>query len=103
FAAYPGAIESTVAIADKCDIDFDFKTYHFPQFDAASGKTPDELFDAQVRDGYARRMAVLRAKHPDLDPAPYEERLEYEIRTIKDMGFPGYFLIVADFIRFAKE
>ena len=103
FAAYPGAIENTVAIAERCDIEFDFQTYHFPQFDAASGKTADELFDEQVRDGYERRMAVLRTKNPELDEAVYRERLEYELKTIKDMGFPGYFLIVADFIRYAKE
>jgi DNA polymerase-3 subunit alpha len=53
--------------------------------------------------GYERRMAVVRKKHPDLDEAVYRERLEYEIKTIIDMGLPGYFLIVADFIRYAKE
>jgi DNA polymerase-3 subunit alpha len=103
FGDYPGAIENTVAIADRCHIEFDFHTYHFPQFDAESGKTADELFDEQVRDGYARRMAVIREKNPQLDETVYRERLEYELNTIKDMGFPGYFLIVADFIRYAKE
>ncbi len=103
FGDYPGAMQNTVAIADRCHIEFDFKTYHFPQFDADSGKTADELFDEQVREGYARRMAVVRKKNPHVDEAVYRERLEYEIKTIKDMGFPGYFLIVADFIRYAKE
>ncbi|WP_372680314.1 DNA polymerase III subunit alpha [Desulfosarcina sp.] len=103
FADYPGAIDNTVAIADRCYIEFDFKTYHFPQFDAESGKTADELFDQQVRDGYDRRMAVVRKKTADLDETIYRERLEYELKTIKEMGFPGYFLIVADFIRYAKE
>ncbi len=100
---YPGAIENTVAIADRCYVEFDFNTYHFPQFDAQSGKTADQLFDEMVREGYERRMAVIREKKPDLDESVYRERLEYEIKTIKDMGFPGYFLIVADFIRYAKE
>jgi DNA polymerase-3 subunit alpha len=103
FADFPGAIDNTVAIADRCTIEFDFKTYHFPQFDAESGKTADELFDQQVREGYARRMAQVRKKKPDLDETVYRERLEYELKTIKEMGFPGYFLIVADFIRYAKE
>ncbi|GAB6908477.1 DNA polymerase III subunit alpha [Desulfosarcina cetonica] len=101
--SYSGAIENTKAIADRCHIEFDFKTYHFPQFDPQSGKTADQLFDEMVRDGYARRMAVIREKHPDIDEAVYNDRLEYELKTIKDMGFPGYFLIVADFIGFAKE
>jgi len=103
FADYPGATDNTVAIADRCYIEFDFKTYHFPQFDAESGKTADELFDQQVREGYDRRMAVVRKKKADLDETVYRERLEYELKTIKEMGFPGYFLIVADFIRYAKE
>lgn len=103
FAEYPGAIENTGAIADRCHIEFDFKTYHFPQFDAESGKTADELFETQVREGYERRMEPVRRKKPDLDETVYRERLEYELSTIKDMGFPGYFLIVADFIRYAKE
>ena len=100
---YPGAIENTVAIADRCYVEFDFNTYHFPQFDPDSGKTADELFEDMVREGYAKRMAVIRENTPDLDESVYEERLEYEIKTIKDMGFPGYFLIVADFIGYAKE
>ena len=103
FGDCPDAIANTTAIAERCDIAFDFKTYHFPQFDPQSGKTADELFDEMVRDGYERRMAAVRRKNPDVDEAVYRERLEYEIKTIKEMGFPGYFLIVADFIRYAKE
>ncbi|BBO79559.1 DNA-directed DNA polymerase [Desulfosarcina ovata subsp. sediminis] len=103
FSDYPGAIENTVAIADRCSIEFDFNTYHFPQFDPQSGKTADQLFDEMVREGYERRMAVIRENTLDLDESVYRERLEYEIKTIKDMGFPGYFLIVADFIGYAKQ
>ena len=44
-----------------------------------------------VREGYARRMAVIREKNPDLDETVYRERLEYEVKTIKDMGFPVIF------------
>ena len=91
FADYPGAIENTVEIARRCEISFDLDTYHFPKFDAESGKTPAELFEEQVRTGYAQRMEVLKAKKPDLDEAVYNERLEYELKTIKDMGFPVIF------------
>ena len=100
---FPGAIENTVKIADQCEIEFDFKTYHFPQFDASSGMTTDELFEKEVRKGYAKRLERIRARHPDFDQKVYDERLDYEIRIINEMGFPGYFLIVADFIRFGKE
>jgi DNA polymerase-3 subunit alpha len=103
FADYPGATDNTTAIANRCYIEFDFKTYHFPQFDPESKKSADELFDEQVRAGYEHRMAVVRKKKADLDESVYCERLEYEIATIKKMGFSGYFLIVADFIRYAKK
>jgi DNA polymerase-3 subunit alpha len=103
FADFAGAVDNTLAIADRCDLSFDSKVYHFPQFDAASDKTADDIFDTQVRDGYAKRMAVIRTRRPDQDEAVYRQRLEYELRTIKEMGFAGYFLIVADFIRYARE
>ncbi len=100
---FPGAIENTVALAKRCEIEFDFNTYHFPQFDADSGRTADEIFDEKVREGYARRMKEVLAKNPDTDRKVYDERLEYESGVIKKMGFPGYFLIVADFIQYGKE
>jgi len=100
---YPGAIANTRAIAERCEIEFDFNTYHFPQFQADHEGSADDVFDQVVRDGFSQRMLHIKKKHPDLDEALYQERLEYEIKTIKDMGFPGYFLIVADFIRYAKE
>ena len=103
FAEYPGAISNTLDIASRCNIDFDFKTYHFPKYDACTDRSVDDLFEEEVRAGYARRMEAIRAKNPDLDETEYLERLDYEIKVIKDMGFPAYFLIVGDFIRYAKE
>ncbi len=103
FGDYPGAISNTVDIAARCDIAFDFNTYHFPKFDTGNGLTADELFENKVLNGFEQRFQRLIANNPDLDEAPYRERLEYEISTIEDMGFPGYFLIVADFINYAKE
>ncbi len=100
---FPGAIENTVEIAKRCEIEFDFKTYHFPQFDVNSKKSADDLFDEEVRKGYAERMKKILAKHPDINRKVYDERLEYELEVIKKMGFPGYFLIVADFIRYGKN
>jgi DNA polymerase-3 subunit alpha len=90
FRDYPGALSNTVDIANRCNIEFDFKTYHFPKFETHNGLSTDELFEKNVRAG------------SQLDEAPYRERLEYEISVIEDMGFPGYFLIVADFINYAK-
>jgi DNA polymerase III subunit alpha len=103
FDHYPGALENTLAIARRCHVEFDFKTYHFPQFDADSEKSADALFEEEVRTGFERILDLARKKNPDLDEAVYRERLDYEIGVIIDMGFPGYFLIVSDFIRYAKE
>ena len=100
---FPGAIENTSGIAERCHIEFDFETYHFPQFDADSEISAEKMFETEVRKGYAKRIKQIKAKNPDIDQALYDERLNYEIKTINDMKFPGYFLIVADFIRFGKE
>ncbi|MDD4070742.1 MAG: DNA polymerase III subunit alpha, partial [Desulfobacterales bacterium] len=103
FKDHLDAIENTVKIADRCNVEFKFGDYHFPKFDANSGMTADEIFDQEVRKGFEWRFGQLRAKNPDIDEALYRERLDYEVSVIKDMGFPGYFLIVSDFIRYAKE
>ncbi len=103
FKDYPGALDHTVDIAKRCNIEFDFNTYHFPKYDASSELTVDEIFEQKVREGFDRILERIKVKNPDIDEKIYKDRLEYEISVIKDMGFPGYFLIVADFIRFGKE
>ncbi|MBW1894604.1 MAG: DNA polymerase III subunit alpha [Deltaproteobacteria bacterium] len=100
---YPGAIDNTIEIAERCHVEFDFNTYHFPGFTTDSDKSTDELFDLEVRKGYQERLQKLKSKTPDLDQDIYDKRLEYEVEVIKKMGFSSYFLIVADFIRFGKE
>jgi len=103
FKSYPDALSNTVDIAGRCNLEFDFKTYHFPKFDAGSERSVDEVFEEKVRAGYDDIIGRLKSKNPDLDETVYQARLDYEIGTITDMGFPGYFLIVADFIRYAKD
>ncbi len=103
FGGYPGALENTVRIADRCNVTFDFKTYHFPKFDAPDGKTEAEFFDQRVQEGFVRVMQMIKARNPGVDEAIYRDRLDYEMSVIKEMGFPGYFLIVSDFIHYAKE
>ena len=103
FSDFPGALENTVQIADRCNVTFDFKTYHFPKFDAPDGQSEAEFFERRVQEGFDREMQVIKAKNSEVDEAIYRERLDYEISVIKDMGFPGYFLIVSDFIRYAKD
>ena len=103
FADYSGALANTAAIAERCQVEFDFNTYHFPKFETENDRPVDEVFEEKVREGYARIMDRVREKHPDVDATRYEERLDYEIGVIRNMGFCGYFLIVADFIEHAKS
>lgn len=103
FPDHPEIMEQTVEIAKRCNVDFDFNTYHFPKFDSTSEKTADEIFDEEVWAGFEKKMAVIKQKNPSVDMGKYRQRLEYETGVIKNMGFPGYFLIVADFIRYSKQ
>lgn len=118
-ADYPGSLESTLRIADRCHLELDLSSFHFPRFEipeqvrdqvkSAPGSSDSPLeayFEAEVRKGWAARFEKICLRNPDLSPedrARYENRLEYELGVIKQMGFPGYFLVVADFVRFAKE
>ncbi len=96
FGKYPGAMENTQKIADMCQVEFEFGKYHLPEFHLPEGESdPDAYFEKLCREGFARR-------YPDR-PAEYEKQLEYEMGVIRQMGFVDYFLIVSDFIGYAKR
>jgi len=99
FGSWPGAIENTLAIASQCEIEFDMNTYHFPVFDTKD-KTSNELLDEMAWQGFEK--IIKRNKDQNITIEDYKKRLEKELNVIKDMGFPGYFLIVSDFIKYAK-
>ncbi|MEA1967767.1 MAG: DNA polymerase III subunit alpha [Thermodesulfobacteriota bacterium] len=103
FKNFPGSIENTKKIAARCDVEFDDKTYHFPNYSTDENENVDEIFDRQVREGFEKRFKVIKDNNPDVDEKLYRDRLDYEIKIILSMGFPGYFLIVADFIRYSME
>jgi DNA polymerase-3 subunit alpha len=106
FAHAPEAISNTLAIADRCDLRFDFKTYHFPNYELPEGQSLEEELTRQAREGLDSRLDHIRRKRPDFseqDETGYRSRLETELECIIKMGFPGYFLIVADFINWAKQ
>ncbi|KPA18482.1 DNA polymerase III subunit alpha [Candidatus Magnetomorum sp. HK-1] len=103
FKNYPNAIENTRHIAERCNLEFDMSTYHFPVFDTGKNKTPDEVLDEMSRQGLEDILTQLRKENPNLNESLYHERLEKELNVIKDMGFPGYFLVVSDFIKWAKN
>jgi len=103
FQATPEALSNTLEIARRCQVEFDLNSYHFPRFENGSGLGEDEIFEAAVRRGFEKRMRRIREKDPQIDESVYRKRIDYEIDMIRRMGFPGYFMIVADFIRFARE
>ncbi|MBU4420908.1 MAG: DNA polymerase III subunit alpha [Proteobacteria bacterium] len=103
FGSYPGALENTVSIAKRSNVDFDFKTYHFPKFETPSGQTAEEFFEQKALEGYNQKIKRIKEKNPGIDESQYKERIKSEISTINSMGFSGYFLIVADFIDYAKK
>jgi DNA polymerase-3 subunit alpha len=106
FKAVPEALDNTIRIAERCNLELDLKTYHFPQFEKPADKSLDQLLSEQAHAGLEERLAVIRQQRPDFgaaDEKRYRERLEIELACIKQMGFPGYLLIVADFINWAKD
>ncbi|MFZ2807827.1 MAG: DNA polymerase III subunit alpha [Desulfosalsimonadaceae bacterium] len=103
FQGYPGAIENTTAIADRCHVAFDFKTFHFPKFNLTADQSEALIFEEKVRQGFAKKMQLIREKNPEVDESVYQARVDYEISVINNMEFPGYFLIVADFIEYSKK
>src|SRR5262249_34719794 len=105
FAALPEAVANTIAIAERCNVELRFGRYQFPVFETPRGETLEEDLDGSARAGLAGRIAS-KSERPDWTPdkeASYRERLEFELTTIRNMGFAGYFLIVADFIGEAKR
>ena len=97
-ALFPGceeAFENTARIADRCNLEFVFNEYHLPSFPVPEGYTNEEYFRKLCMDGFRERYLDA--------PESYMERLEYEIGVISRMGYVNYYLIVWDFIRYAKE
>jgi DNA polymerase-3 subunit alpha len=105
FADLPEALANTVAIAERCNLSIPLGINHLPDFPTPPGVTLAEHLHRESAAGLERRLATLYP-HPaerDLKRPEYSARLEFENKTIVQMGFPGYFLIVADFINWAKQ
>ncbi|MCP5142146.1 MAG: DNA polymerase III subunit alpha [Gammaproteobacteria bacterium] len=106
FADIPEALANTVEIARRCNLELDLGNPRLPAFPIPAGMTEDEFFIAESRKGLEERLDVLLDRNaPDFAEKrrEYDDRLEVELKVITQMGFPGYFLIVADFIQWAKE
>ena len=107
FGELPDALANTMRIAERCHVDIATDKNYLPNFAVPAPYTLNDYFEHVVREGFAQRLVRLKAlhmsgalRHPIED---YENRLSYEIEMIKRMEYPGYFLIVWDFIRYARE
>lgn len=107
FADIPEALENTVEIAKRCNIEVQLGKHFLPDFPTPNGMSIDDYLRHASFEGLEERLAVLLPKDttPDYEEKrqAYIDRLEFELGTIIQMGFPGYFLIVADFIQWAKN
>ena len=95
FSDYPEAIENTAKIAKRCNLDFDFEQTLLPDYEVPEGESLES---------YLRKLVYQGAheKYEEVTPE-VEERIDYELKIINQMGYPAYFLIVMDFVRYAKE
>ena len=104
FGRYEGAIENTVRIADRCRVDFDFSKTYLPKFPCPDGLTATEYLTRLTESGLQKRIAdgqiVFSDKHPEEE---YRQRIQYELSVISEMGYDDYFLIVQDYVGFAKR
>src|SRR6266511_1085464 len=96
FADHPEACDNTLLVAERCNLELNFGGSHLPRFDVPEAHTLESWLRAETFRGAAERYG---------DPLPDEvrQRLDYELSVINDLGFPGYFLIVADLCRHARE
>ncbi len=95
FSQYPDAIANTERIAAACNLEFTFGKYHLPRFDVPEGETAQSYIRRLCEEGFAEKY---RGEKPE-----YHNQLDYELDMIEKMGFTDYFLIVSDFVRFARE
>jgi len=102
FADLPEALENASELAKRCNLELQFGTYYLPDFPVPDGESIETYLKNVSLKGLSERLNAHGPAHNFSDD-DYRERLELELKVINDMGFPGYFLIVADFIRWAKN
>ncbi|TNF33502.1 MAG: DNA polymerase III subunit alpha [Gammaproteobacteria bacterium] len=106
FSDIPEALANSVEIARRCSVQIGLGTYFLPKYPVPQGHTEDSFCREQAHAGLTERLQVLQSVRPEgkpLDESVYRQRLDFELDVIAQMGFPGYFLIVMDFIGWAKR
>ncbi|MCF8179451.1 MAG: DNA polymerase III subunit alpha [Sulfuritalea sp.] len=105
FADLPEALQNSVEIARRCNLSVELGKSRLPDFPTPAGEPLEEFLASESHAGLVRRLELLYPDPAERDKQrpTYVDRLDFEVKTIIQMGFPGYFLIVADFIRWAKN
>ncbi len=103
FAGHEELCDRTLEIAERCNVELELGTSYLPRYDVPEGETIASYFQKLSVTGLETRFEQFRSIGKEVDEAAYHERLQSEIKVILKMDFPGYFLIVWDFIRWAKE
>ncbi len=105
FHDHPSAVENSLVIAERCDVEIPMGSYHMPDFQVPAGSSLNDVMEEQAWSGLREKLGMA----PD-EPFKkegrhqvYVDRMVHELGVIEQMGFPGYFLIVADFINYAKN
>ncbi|MCG6534216.1 MAG: DNA polymerase III subunit alpha [Syntrophales bacterium LBB04] len=104
FKDIPESINNTVAIAERCNLTFDFGIISLPNFEVSTSESLDEYLAGLAKKGLEKLQPVIMKDKDDKGiPEKYVKRLQEELEIIKSMGFAGYFLIVSDFVNYAKQ
>jgi DNA polymerase-3 subunit alpha len=105
FSDHPSALSNTLELAERCELDLGLDTgkYHLPDFQVPHGQTKDQVLTMASHRGLCKRLGLDPEAPIPKQYALYEKRLQHELGVIIQMGFPGYFLIVADFIDYARR
>ncbi len=102
FGEYDGAIENTARIAERCNFDFEFGNTVLPKFNCPSGEGSDEYLRKIAYEGFARKINEGKITFDAHSKEEYEKRIDYELSVIEKMGYSDYFLIVQDYVNFAR-
>ncbi|MBU1157255.1 MAG: DNA polymerase III subunit alpha [Proteobacteria bacterium] len=103
FPEIPEAISNTVDIASRCEMEIPLGQLRFPVFHLDNGETSEDRLRKVSWEGLDKRLEEMKQRSLAVDRQEYKDRLEYELDVLGKMGFPGYFLVVADFINWAKD
>lgn len=103
FGKYEGAVENTVKIAERCNFDFEFDKLYLPRYNCPNNVMPGEYLRKIAYEGLDRRSSIGQITFKEYSRNIYFERMEYELSVIDSMGYSDYFLIVQDYVNYAKS